>query len=366
MHRCTWHICALARADLIYSMTILLNIRMKHLLHRQPSVAGDVCKGLALRLATPGAVGRNLATKSASSDKMVFSTSFTSIANARDLAETAYGIQPGKVCRSGNPSSATLEDCARLRKDFGIRHFVDLRSREEHALDKGWHDVMSNGTILTYSFQSHGIQVEEEVIPEGGLGASHCKMHRISLLEKKRFIRKLLWRLPVLKTLVALGFRILGYEAKMKEILLPEVNALGLPLVYEVILETAKNEIKSCLDRILDAQRKGEPVLIFCKLGKDRTGLLCALVLACCDVPLESILDDYSLSNNLDEIALGGIEKMEDVQGVDKSLFSSAPREAMAQTFKYIDSKYGSVHEYLDSIDFSYHLQKELKNLLIH
>ena len=339
---------------------------MKQVLSKQPSVAGDACKGLAFRLTIRGAVIRNLETRATSSDNMTFSTSFKSIGNARDLAETAHCIQPGKVCRSGNPSNANLDDCARLRKDFGIRHFLDLRSQEEHALDKGWHDVMSNGTILSYNFQSHGIQLDREVIPEGGLGAPHCQMHRISLLEKKRFIRKLLWRLPVLKTLVALGFKILGYEEKMKEILLPEVNALGLPLVYEVILETAKKEIKACLDRILDAQRKGEPVLIFCKLGKDRTGLLCALVLACCDVPLESILDDYSLSNDLDEIALGGIEKMEDVQGVDKSLFSSAPREAMAQTFKYIDSKYGSVHGYLDSIDFSYHLQKELKSLLVN
>lgn len=299
------------------------------------------------------------------STRVPFSKTFEAIQNARDLSETATGILPGTIYRSGNPSDATKEDSIKLRKDFNIRHFVDLRSREEHALDTGWHTVLSNGSIKTYVFpRSREVHWETDHIPSGDLDLPPCEMHRISLLEKKRFVRKLLWRLPVSKTIAALVLKLMGLEDQMKAILLPEVNALGLPLVYEVILETAKEEIKMCMFKILEAQRRGEPVLIFCKLGKDRTGLMSALVLACCDIPRSEILDDYTKSNDLDEIALGGLEKMESVQGVDKSLFSRAPREALEQTLDYINQKYGNVHDFLDDIGFSYHFQMELKQLI--
>jgi protein-tyrosine phosphatase len=44
---------------------------------------------------------------------------------------------------------------------------------------------------------------------------------------------------------------------------------------------------------ILEAVRAGEPAVIFCKLGKDRTGLISALVLACCAATEEEIVSDY-------------------------------------------------------------------------
>jgi protein tyrosine/serine phosphatase len=299
------------------------------------------------------------------STRVPFSKTFEAIQNARDLSETSSGILPGTIYRSGNPSDATKEDSIKLRKDFNIRNFLDLRSGEEHAMDTGWHTVLSNGVIKTYNFsKSQGVHWDTDHIPPGDLDLPPCEMHRISLLEKKRFVRKLLWRLPLAKTIVALGFKMIGMENRSKEILLPVVNALGLPLVYEIILETAKEEIKRCMFTILEAQRRKEPVLMFCRLGKDRTGLMSALVLACCDIPRSDILDDYTKSNDLDEVALGGIEKMDSVQGVDTRLFSSAPREALEQTLDYINEKYGNVHDYLDEIGFSYHFQMELKQLI--
>lgn len=36
-----------------------------------------------------------------------------------------------------------------------------------------------------------------------------------------------------------------------------------------------------------------EPVALFCKLGKDRTGLLTMLILACCGISDEEIVADY-------------------------------------------------------------------------
>ena len=38
------------------------------------------------------------------------------------------------------------------------------------------------------------------------------------------------------------------------------------------------------------------PALIVCNLGKDRTGVLCAVIEALCEVPEDTIAHDYSLS----------------------------------------------------------------------
>ena len=44
---------------------------------------------------------------------------------------------------------------------------------------------------------------------------------------------------------------------------------------------------------ILDAVQKGEPTAFFCKLGKDRTGLISMLVLSCCGATEDEIVSDY-------------------------------------------------------------------------
>eukprot|EP00889_Picochlorum_renovo_P008116 jgi/Picre1/35146/NNA_002608.t1 len=287
--------------------------------------------------------GKSRAIDTKSENDMLFSEAFTSIPNARDLAETATSLRPGRVFRSGNPSSAIMEDYTKLRQHFRVQHLLDLRSAEEHALDDGWHAVLNNGTIKTYHFSDRlGVHTDTEAIEMLDEELPYCELHRFSLLEKRKFIPKLLWRLPKLKTLIALAWKTAGYDDKMKEILLPEVNALGLPL----------------------ALQNNQPTLIFCKLGKDRTGLISALVLSCCDVDRSEILKDYALSNGLNEVALGGVENMKEVEGVDRSMFSSAPPEVLEKTFEFLDRKFGGVHEYLDHIGFSHHLQRQLKDIL--
>lgn len=44
---------------------------------------------------------------------------------------------------------------------------------------------------------------------------------------------------------------------------------------------------------LTEAVKLKEPVAIFCKLGKDRTGLLTMLILACCGASDHEIVADY-------------------------------------------------------------------------
>ena len=43
---------------------------------------------------------------------------------------------------------------------------------------------------------------------------------------------------------------------------------------------------------ITEAAEAGEPLLFFCRVGKDRTGVLAALILACCGAKPEEIIAD--------------------------------------------------------------------------
>jgi len=47
------------------------------------------------------------------------------------------------------------------------------------------------------------------------------------------------------------------------------------------------------LQVVLAALQAGDPVMFYCKAGKDRTGLLAMLILDVCRVPEDAILQDY-------------------------------------------------------------------------
>ena len=53
------------------------------------------------------------------------------------------------------------------------------------------------------------------------------------------------------------------------------------------------NSVKAHLQVITEAAEAGEPLLFFCRVGKDRTGVLAALLLSCCGAKPEEIIADY-------------------------------------------------------------------------
>lgn len=71
------------------------------------------------------------------------------------------------------------------------------------------------------------------------------------------------------------------------------VNEGGLQMLYEILLDYAKPEFAAAMDRILAAAEAQRPMLLFCKAGKDRTGLLSMMVMSVAGATDEQILDDY-------------------------------------------------------------------------
>ena len=280
--------------------------------------------------------------------------------NFRDVAMTVRGIKHGVMFRSGN---VLRRPDVLTKPDGRITRILDLRGASEYESNEAWLAAAGGAvTIRTFS-SAYGSFGEEQVGPRRGGGErvvadvhQNLVIHRVSLLDKKKFVWRLLWKLPLLKMM-----KLIGNDAGLRDVLVPVVNDLGLELVYTTILETSKAEIAACLGVLLECLRDGRALLVMCELGKDRTGLLVSLVLGCCQVSTELILDDYELSNGVGKVALAGVDQLESLRGLNREMFAEAPRVAMMAAFTYLDENYGSCQAYLAEIGFDPQLQSEMR-----
>ena len=237
-----------------------------------------------------------------------------------------------------------------------------MRSDEEHEEDDAWLAVVPSRAIAFRTYSSaEGAFVERAVPSSRADDEFELVVHRVSLLDKGKFVRRLIWQLPLVKTLQALVYKLMGDEAGMRNVLIPVVNDLGLSLVYTTMLETSQRELVACFECLLSCLREEEALLVMCALGKDRTGLFSALVLAVCGVGMDDILEDYGRSDGVGEVALAGVERMESLRGLNRDMFSAAPRDAMVGAFEFLDEKYGGFSAYLDRIGFDEDRQEELR-----
>jgi len=96
------------------------------------------------------------------------------------------------------------------------------------------------------------------------------------------------------------------------------------------------------------SESEQRPVLIFCTAGKDRTGLLSALMLLAAGVTQDETVADYARSHEMREAFnaeayAGAVERL----GLDADAFLGAPPENMTATLAYLEATYGGVAAYL-------------------
>lgn len=108
-------------------------------------------------------------------------------------------------------------------------------------------------------------------------------------------------------------------------------------------------------DRLVDAIRiiaKGDPTLVHCTVGKDRTGVTVALALAAVDADRDAIIADYALtesqlpperSRNI--VAYLRSQHPEAVHAI--ALATQSPAPVMRALLEGVDARWGSAAEYL-------------------
>ena len=101
------------------------------------------------------------------------------------------------------------------------------------------------------------------------------------------------------------------------------------------------------------AQDGGTPAVVHCTAGKDRTGILSALLLGTLGVPESTIIADYSLTNRYFEPISSAIKAQ--MQALDRIGLSAddmhplllANPETMKAALAYVNRRYDSIEAYL-------------------
>lgn len=108
---------------------------------------------------------------------------------------------------------------------------------------------------------------------------------------------------------------------------------------YTAVLEARKPEVARALTAVADADG---PVCFHCAGGKDRTGIVAALVLRLAGVPVREVAADYALSAVLLEK-----EPPPPNASARSTFMRHTPPEAMERVLGHVERTYGSVAGYL-------------------
>lgn len=186
-------------------------------------------------------------------------------------------------------------------KDLGLRTVIDLRAQgETNRAPTAWATVC-------------GADLVEIPIAEGGEGAD------------TNYMRMLL-------------------DGQMKSFGVEDMTRFYIGLV-----ERRGVELGAAIRTLLEPDRL--PLLVHCAAGKDRTGVLIALVLSAIGVSDDDVVDDFSMTeilrpNRIDTYAHLFVEAKRDPE-IARVLFESPP-ESMKALLAHIDNKYGGVLGYLE------------------
>lgn len=137
--------------------------------------------------------------------------------------------------------------------------------------------------------------------------------------------------------------------AALAEVEVPD----GHPLLamYITAIETRGPAICTILTRL--AQVEAGTVMFNCTAGKDRTGIIAALLLGLAGTAPADIIEDYTLTAaHIPDLVAGFLSRAR-ANGGDVESYATlleSPSEAMAGMLAHIDGKYGSVMGYFDDI----------------
>jgi protein-tyrosine phosphatase len=136
--------------------------------------------------------------------------------------------------------------------------------------------------------------------------------------------------------------------------------------VYCWWLRERRPGVAAAMTAIADAP--SAPILVHCHAGKDRTGVVVALVLRLAGVGVDAIADDYAISGVqlADMLARDRVTAVE--RGMDpvrvERLFT-VRREAMVQTMECVDTEHGGVLALLRSLGLTQTRIDRLSGLLL-
>lgn len=127
-----------------------------------------------------------------------------------------------------------------------------------------------------------------------------------------------------------------------------------------------RDGVAAAMTAIADAP--SAPILVHCHAGKDRTGVIVALVLRLAGVSIDLIADDYAISG----VQLADMLARDRVTAVERGMdpvrverIFTVRREAMVQTMECVDAEHGGAVSLLRGIGLDGARVNRLTNLLL-
>lgn len=240
---------------------------------------------------------------------------FEHVINFRDLggyrARDGYTVAWRRLFRSGEFRNMTRSDFNLLTGEIGVTSVIDLRS---------------------------SIEVERQGV--GLLSEADIRYHNISFLA--------------------------GGNREEDERLFKEFTNMGEFYLHLVRKSEFGERIAAALEII--AEPENHPLVFHCAIGKDRTGILAAVLLSVLGVKDEDIIEDYSLSAPYMEELLERINNDPEMAKAIKPLpdyFWKAAPESMALFLSTLRREYGSVRDYVKAQGVEPSLIKRLESSLL-
>ena len=166
---------------------------------------------------------------------------------------------------------------------------------------------------------------------------------------------------------------VLGDDALPKDDTLSEGELVetGVPAdrfrtIYTRWLDLRQPQFRETLATL--AEPTARPAIYQCASGKDRTGVITALLLGIAGVPRATIAEDYALSarfllqHNPDGLEPPGRESVTTWQQYQDE---SCPPEGMLKVLEHLDENYGGVKGYVRAIGLSDEQVQRLRNALV-
>jgi protein-tyrosine phosphatase len=126
-------------------------------------------------------------------------------------------------------------------------------------------------------------------------------------------------------------------------------ESFRLESMYIHMLDYSGETFRRVFEQLADAD--SYPYLFHCAGGKDRTGMVAALVLRIVGVPDEVVVEDFNDTYILPKIAeFREAMRRRGMNALVAEKMFRAPAEAMVTTLAYLDERYGSAAGYLASI----------------
>jgi protein-tyrosine phosphatase len=240
---------------------------------------------------------------------------FNSVMNFRDLG--GYGTGDGKtvawrrIFRCGEFRNVTKDDFKRLTNELGVVSVIDLRSGPE--LENNGKGLLEGSEI---KYCNIAFMTDDD--PGGNAGRyAHCTNMGEFYLEMAR--QK-------------------DYGQRITEAL-------------EII-----------------AEPENHPLVFHCAVGKDRTGMLAAILLNLLGVAEDDIIQDYTLSEPyMDELLArlkNNPQKNDPPLDIPEYFWKASP-ESMALFLTTLRQEYGSVEGYLKAMGMEPSLVKRLEKALL-